>query len=181
MGKQSPLAARGRRQITAVHDRRATQLPKGAVAGVVEIDDPYERGGRISAVANLRDDPLGLMWARHQIDDAKFMAGRHWQKFYAAAEVGMLRSVDLSRERVDGGARGGEILTERRKRAMATLRRCRDVLGEEGDLLVRDVLGHGRCLTEVATGRGLGRRSLEYLGARLRECLESLAKTFGYA
>jgi hypothetical protein len=139
------------------------------------------RGGRIRAVANLRDDPLGLMWARHQIDDAKIMAGRHWQKFYAAAEVGMLRSVDLSRERVDGGARGGEVLTERRKRAMSTLRHCRYVLGEEGDLLVREVLGRGLCLSEVAASRGLARRTLEYLGPRLRECLESLAKTFGYA
>jgi hypothetical protein len=118
---------------------------------------------------------------RHQIDDAKFMAGRHWQKLHAAAETSTLRGIDFTRERVDGGGRSPEILTERRERAMATLRRCRDVLGDEGDALVREVLGYGRCLSEVAAARGLAGRALEYLGPRLRECLESLAKTFGYA
>ena len=70
---------------TAIHDRRATELPKGAIVGVVTVDDPYARGERISTVANLRDDPLGALWARHQIDDAKYVAGRHWQRLYEAA------------------------------------------------------------------------------------------------
>jgi hypothetical protein len=69
----------------AIHDRGATQLPNGAVLGVVEIDDPFVRGERISAVANLRDEPLGALWACHQIDDAKYVAGRHWQRLYEAA------------------------------------------------------------------------------------------------
>jgi hypothetical protein len=149
----------------------------------VEVEDPYERGDRIRAVANLRGDPLARMLARHQIDQAKYVAGRRWQKSYTTAEIGTLRSIDLTRDRVDGGGRGGfEILTERRKHAMSTLRHCRYVLGEEGNALVEAVLGGGQTLVEVATARGLGTpRHLEYLGARLRECLESLAKTFGYA
>jgi len=61
-----------------VHDRRATELPRGAIVGTVEVDDPYARGERISAHVSLRDDPLGALWARHQIDDAKYVAGRHW-------------------------------------------------------------------------------------------------------
>ena len=99
------------------------------------------------------------------------------------AELSTLRGADLSRERVDGGGNGAvELLTQKRINAMGQLRRCRSVLGDFGDGLVRDVLGRGLCLIEVAGSRGLGtKRGQEYLGQRLRECLESLAKTFGYA
>jgi hypothetical protein len=174
-------APQTRATTTTVHDRRATELPKGAIVASVEVDDPYARGERITAIASLRDDPLGA-WARHQIDDAKYVAGRHWQKIYEMAEIGMLRSMDPARERIDSGGNGVDALTDHRVRAMATLRNCREVLGDVGDALIRDVLGRGLCLVEVASSRGLGtRRGLEYLGQRLRECLESLAKTFGYA
>jgi hypothetical protein len=143
---------------------------------------PFARGERITALASLRDDPLGALWARHQIDDAKYVAGRHWQKIYEVAELATLRGADLSRERVDGGGNGVELLTHKRINAMGQLRRCRNVLGDFGDGLVRDVLGRGLCLIEVASNRGLStKRGQEYLGQRLRECLESLAKTFGYA
>jgi hypothetical protein len=138
--------------------------------------------GNSVAVASLRDDPLGALWARHQIDDAKYVAGRHWQKLYEAAEIGDLRGADFSRERVDGGRNGVEILTDHCTRAMATLTRCSEALGRQGDALVRDVLGRGLCLFEVAAARGLGtQRGTEYLGMRLRECLETLAHEFGYA
>jgi hypothetical protein len=77
---------------------------------------------------------------------------------------------------------GIEILTQKRVRAMAKLRHCRGVLGDVGDALVRDVLGRNLCLVDVASSRGLGtQRGIDYLGLRLRECLESLATTFGYA
>ena len=65
---------------------------------------------------------------------------------------------------------------------MAALTRCCSVLGQEGDALCRDVLGRGLCLVEAAAGRGLRtQRGLNYLGQRLRECLETLAREFGYA
>lgn len=152
-------------------------MPANAVIGVVTVDDPYARGEHVNAVVSLRDEPLGALWARRQIDDAKYVAGRHWQQLYEAAEIGNLRGMDLTRERVDSSSKGIELLTEHRTQAMATLTRCHDALG-----LVRDVLGRELCLVEVAARRGLGtRRGLEYLGRRLRECLETLAHEFGYA
>ena len=166
----------------AVHDRRATELPANAVIGVVTVDDPYARGEHVSAVVSLRDDPLGALWVRKQIDDAKYHAGRRWQRLYEASQIGDLRGMDLTRERVDSSSNGVEILTDARTQAMAKLTRCGGVLGQEGDALIRDVLGRGLCLVEVAASRGYGtRRGLEYLGQRLRECLETLAHEFGYA
>jgi hypothetical protein len=169
-------------QADVVHDRRASQLPHGAVVSVVEVDDPYARGERISAVASLGDDPLGALHVRHQIDAAKFMAGRHWQRLYEASQIGTLRGMDLTRERVDGGGGNGvELMSDHRIKAMAALTRCCGLLGQEGDALVRDVLGKGMQVTEAAAARGLGPRGLVYLGQRLRECLETLAHEFGYA
>jgi hypothetical protein len=116
----------------------------------------------------LRDDPLRALWAQQQIDNAKYVAGRHWQRIYEIAEIGM-HSLDPGRERVDGGGNGIEILTEKRVSAMASLRRCRSVLGDFGDSLVRDVLGRGLCLVEVAASRGLStQHGQDYLGLRLR-------------
>jgi hypothetical protein len=158
-------------------------LPKGAIVAPVEVEDPYARGERIHAIVSLRDDTLRMMWSRHQIDDAKFAAGRHWQTLFETAAMGDLRSIDLSLGgRIDGSGRAIEPLNDRRSRAMARLRDCREVLGAVGDSLITDMLGRGLCLVDVAAARGLSTsRGLDYLGQRLRECLESLAKTFGYA
>ena len=76
---------------------------------MVTVEDPYVRGDHIRAVVSLRDDPLGALWARHEIDHAKYVAGRHWQKLYEASQIGDLRGIDLTRERVDAGRNGTEL------------------------------------------------------------------------
>jgi hypothetical protein len=171
-----------RRGEPLIHDRQATQLPAGAKIAVVVVDDPYEAGGRISAVASLRDDPLGLLHARYQLDDAKFMAGRHWQRLYEAAEIGAIKGVDTTLEPVDGRGQHVEVLNEVRRKAIRKLARCTEVLGERGDRLLRDVLAKGMFIRECAASRGLEtKKGEEYIGQRFRECLETLAKEFGYA
>ena len=98
-----------------------------------------------------RKDPLAVLRARRQISADQYRAGRTWQKLHKQA-------------------------------ATAALARCHDALGKTGTTLLEDVLARGMSITEVAAGRGLGtRRGLEYLGQRLRECLETLAHEFGYA
>lgn len=175
--KSVPL--RTKPELTAVHDRRATQLPAGALIGIVTVDCPFERGARITAVASLRDDPLGALWARHQIDDAKYHAGRHWQRCYETVEG--LRGQDLLRTPVDGSGNGVELFSDERRAAVLKLAQCTLQLGRDGDQLVRDILGKGMFLIEAAAARGYAtRRGLEYLGVRFRECLECLAKEFGY-
>ena len=134
--------------------------------------------GNSVAVASLRDDPLSALWARHQIDDAKYVAGRHWQKLYEAAEIGDLRGVS-SRRRPQRSRDPHRSLHPSHGHADALLRGVRSA---RGDALVRDLLGRGPCLFEVAAARGLGtQRGTEYLGMRPRECLETLAHEFGYA
>ena len=120
------------------------------------------------------------MHARDQINDAQFAAARRWQRLWEMAEIGSLRGVNLSREPVDGGMIH-EPITEAGRKARQRLKKCAEALGMEGELLVRDILGKGLFIKDVAALRGLcGERELKYLGNRFRECLVSLSWEFGY-
>jgi hypothetical protein len=62
------------------------------------------------------------------------------------------------------------------------LHRVHRALGDQGYLLVRDVIGQSMSLAKAAEVRGLRTRSeREYLGRRFRECLDCLAVEFGCA
>jgi hypothetical protein len=165
-----------------LHDRRATDLPINAkVAGTVA-DDPYEPGAKITVLRSLRDDPLAAMHNAKQIDQAQFIAGRHWQRAFELTSVGGVRAVDLTRERVDGGGIPQPTLSDAQLRAFADLKRAMSALGLEGESLIKDFLGHGWCLRDIAARRGAtGERARGYIGWRLRECLDTLAVEFGYA
>ena len=165
----------------------------GPDVALVEIEDPYglrEFGGgppKISALASIRDDPLGRLHARGQIDEAKYNAGRLWQREYECSQIGQVKAIDTTKEPVDGGS-FPEPMTERQRRAMRVVSQASAVLGKDGDWLVRQVLGERRFLFDIATMRGdvdsdgePKRRAIEYYGQRLRECLETLAVFFNLA
>jgi hypothetical protein len=54
----------------------------------LEVDDPLERGAKLTATRNIRNDPLARLHTHHQIDDAQFYAGRAYQRDWEAAERG---------------------------------------------------------------------------------------------
>jgi hypothetical protein len=164
-----------------IHDRRSTEQRLNPVVAVRDVEDPYD-GSRIAVLVSLRDDPLGLLYARHHIDTAQFNAGRHWQQLYEASQIGGVRGMDTTHEPVDSSTVLQDLLAERRRRAIAKLMRVSSALGRTGDALVRDILGRGMFVNEAATARGiLTPRGIATLGSRFRECLEDLAKEFGYA
>jgi hypothetical protein len=165
-----------------LHDRRATDLPINATVTATVADDPYEWGAKITVLRSLRDDPLAAMHSARQIDQAQFVAGRHWQRAFELTSVGGVRAVDLTRERVDGGGIPQPTLSNAQLRAFADLRRAMSALGLEGESLIKDFLGRGWCLRDIAARRGVtGERARGYVGWRLRECLDTLAVEFGYA
>lgn len=160
-----------------IHDLRATDMPAGVPTAEVEIVDPYGDAG--IARVSVRDDHLALLWARKVIEPYEYEAGRRWQHAYELSQLGNLRGIDPTRERVDGGA-PPEPLTARKLSALAALRSARDALGSFGDALLTEICGHGRSLAEVAAARGLrSRADREYLGRRFRECLQTLAEHWG--
>jgi hypothetical protein len=170
------------RVVDGTHDRRATELPFNAKVGATIADDPYEAGAKVSVLRSLRDDPLAAMHNARQIDQAQFVAGRHWQRAFELAQGGGVRAVDLTRERVDGSSIPQASITDAQIRAFADLTKAMTALGLEGESLVKDFLGCGLCLSDIAARRGVtSERERGYIGWRLRECLNTLAVTFGYA
>lgn len=178
--------ARGKRHKpydpSKAHDRRATELHHTVVVDVIEVDNPLavEPGEKIAVVRNLRDDPLGRLQSRRQIDDAQFRGGRAFQYDFETAERGPC-AIDPSKEAVDGGLTP-EPITEAQRKAAIRLAGVYRKLGQDGSSLIHAVLIHGNTITGVANSRGLGgRRYEEYFGMRFRECLDTLAKFYGFA
>jgi hypothetical protein len=166
---------------SVAHDRTSQDLLRNAQVAPVEVDDPYEEGGKIVVLRSTRNDPLADMKAKGQIDDCDYVAGRHWQAAWENAAVGGVRALDPTREVVDGGQMP-ELLSDAQRRAVQDLKAARGALGRDGYALICDVLGNGLSIGEAARSRGLSSEAdRKYFGKRFRECLATLAVRFGYA
>ena len=177
--------ARGRKVITLagppVHDRRAKELTHQDVAAE-EVDDPYEQGATILVLRNLRDDPIAAMRNKGYVDECQYMAARHWQKAYELAEIGGAKAIDYSRAKVDGGGIPQATVSDVQARAFADLTKARTALGEYGSSVVHDVLAGHMTIQACAERRMMVREiEINYVGRRFRECLDTMAKIFGYA
>ena len=107
------------------------------------VADPYSTtGGKIAVTASLRDDPLGKLYARRQIDDAQYRVGLMLTEFFELAEIGSVQAVDPAKEPVDGRGAYVEPISDRQRRAVRQLMRvCQvSVLGQVGYDLCRVVL-----------------------------------------
>lgn len=165
--------------LKTVHDRRTTDLLRNAQVAPIEVDDPLEIGGKLIVMRSTRDDPLADHHARGHIDEAQYQGGRAFQDDFQAAERGP-KAFEM-REWVDGGA-APEPLTERQRRAGRQLAVVYRELGADGSALAHDVLVHGRTMKQVSAARGLGGKTWEeYFGRRFRECLDCLARVYGFA
>jgi hypothetical protein len=163
---------------------RQARRPDGSIAeGQPEWVAPPR--SRVSAVARLKEDPLGRMHARHQLGEAQYLSGREYQLLHDSTQVGLVRSVDLSKTKVSGG-RHFDPLTDRRRNASRKLRFADEAIhdrhGTEGLALVRDVLCERRTVEQSARLRGTdSERDSRWFGILLRKCLAVLAVEFGFA
>lgn len=163
-----------------IHDRKATDVPLNAMLVAEIADDPYERGAKITVVRQLRDDPLGRLHARNQIDDCQFYAGRRMQQIFERALIGV-GAIDPTKEPVDGG-KFPEPVGEDQRRAMLELKVIWPKLGIMGGALIRDVLFDRMRIYAVAERRCMtSQRDLDYLARSLRENLDVLAVHFNLA
>lgn len=163
-----------------IHDRRSTDLLRNADVGAIEVEDPYEDGGKIVTLRNLRDDPLARLHHRKHIDEAQYQAGREFQRDWERAERGP-RAIDPSKEAVDGGLMPDPI-DEGQTKALVRLNSVLRTLGVDGSALIHDVLVYGRTMEQIARARDLaGQKWTEYFGKRFRECLDCMAVCYGLA
>jgi hypothetical protein len=162
------------------HDRRSTDLLRNAMVSPIEVDDPLEMGSKLIVMRSIRNDPLAGLHARQFIDDAQFWGGRSFQKDFEAAERGP-RAIDPSKEFVDGGLLP-EPITESQQKAAHKLGEIYRALGLNGSTLTENVLIHGLTIEQVCVARGASSElEKKYLGRRFRECLDCLAKIYGFA
>jgi hypothetical protein len=165
-----------------VHDRRSRDLLRNAEVAAIEVDDPLglEPGDRIVTLRSIRNDPLGRLHSRRQIDEAQYQGGRAFQDDWEKAERGP-QAVDPGREYVDGGQMR-EPITERQRKAVLRLNRVERELGADGSALVHEVLILGMTMDQVGQRRGLrSQRWSDYFARRLQECLDRLALIYGFA
>ncbi len=148
----------------------------------IEIDDPYALDPGVKAVAmrSTKDDPLGKLHSRRQIDDAQYHAGREFQNDFEIAERGPC-AIDPGKEAVDGG-RMPEPITERQQQAVERLNGAQRRLGADGSALIHAILIRRQTCAQVAQSRALTGEGWEkYFGKRFRECLDCLALFYGFA
>jgi hypothetical protein len=140
---------------------------------------------RVRAIVRLKEDPLGKLNARRQIDRPQFLGGREYQALFDKTQIGLVRSVDLSKTKVSGTQRF-DPLTDERQRAGRKLHHADDAVmtrhGTEGLSLVRDVLCERRSVEHAGRLRGAqSDRDARWFGVLFRKCLTVLAVQFGFA
>jgi hypothetical protein len=171
---------RRKREIGPEIDRRAERPFNGDTATRL-VADPYSTtGGKIAVTASLRDDALGALHARRQIDDSQYRAGRMLQEWFELAEIGSIQAIDPGKEAVDGRGQYVEAITDKQIHAMRQLAHARTVLGTVGYDLCRSVIAEGATMERIAARAGAdSKHAREWWGKRFRECLQTLAVALG--
>jgi hypothetical protein len=155
----------------------------GADTAEIDVDDPHatRTGQKIRVLRALRSDPLARLHSHKQIDEAQYRAGRAYQRDVETAER-FVRSLDLTRERVDGGA-PAEPLTDAQVRARRRLSELERVLGRTMHRVTHAVLVDGMSMESVAQRlfNREGEVSAKYYGRLFRDALDVLAGEYGLA
>lgn len=163
-----------------IHDRRSNDTLAAGQYAAIEVDDPLEPGEKLTVLRQLRGDPLGRLHAHRQIDEAQYQGGRAFQHDFETAERGP-KAIDPTKEAVDGG-QFPEPLTDQQRDATKRIIRVRRALGSDGSAIIQEVLINRKYIREVSEGRGLtGEHWEKYFGMRFRECLDCLARIYGFA
>ena len=164
------------------HNLDASNLPFNAETATDVVDNPYKLGEKIPVTRSVRDDPLAGLFSRQQIDQAQYAAGRKWQGYYEIAGAGTVLAIDPLKEPVDGGGAMRSSFTDRQLDAFDHLEQAKQTIGLDGHMIVVDVLGKGFEIKEIARRRGFfSEFAARAIGIRFRDCLEKLARQWGFA
>jgi hypothetical protein len=143
---------------------------------------------KLTVVTALRDDPLGRMFARRQIDRAQFEAGREFQGLVDPVETRRLRSLDLTKPTIDKihGSRCAEPLSDRQRRLAVQLHKVSLIVAERfgsaGLSVTRAVLADRRSVEQAARLHGAeSARDISSVSWLFRRCLNLLANKLGFA
>jgi hypothetical protein len=135
----------------------------------------------IIVAQSIRGDPLGQMYARHQIEPVRYFAGRGYQELHEFARTGHMGTFDPTRTRCDSG-RFPDIITDRQRLAARRLRTIDraviEYLGTVGLFIARCVLIERRSLREAGERLAADKTTRAYL---FKSSLSAMAVKLGLA
>lgn len=164
---------------TKVHDRQSRDLPINAIVTSIVVDDPYEQGAKITALRSLRDDVLGHLLARSEIDQAQFEAGRCYERYAEQSQIGSVKAMDPTKEPVDGGGGIVEPISDRQIAAVRELAEAARVLGRRGEIIVRAILVDRKKFRDIARSSREG--DVAHVRLSFKDGLEELAILWNFA
>lgn len=162
-----------------IHDRRSDDLPINARVAETIVDDPYGHGEKIQVIRSVRDDVLGHLHARKEIDEAQFQAGRRYERLAEQSQIGSVKAMDPTKEPVDGGGAVVEPISDRQIAAVRELSEAGQVLGRRNDALVRQILIDRLKFKAVAPS--IERNDVAHARRVFFECLDDLAILWNFA
>lgn len=151
------------------------------------VDNPYfgpaspAEHKQIGVIRTLRNDPIGQMFVRRQLDAHQHAAARRWQSLRETAGPRLPSSGDLQ-EPVDGGGRRPDGVTDRQMAARRMLIQCERMLGPRQHLLLTLILADGHSLlgaTQALYPDDLTPPRRRFVGTWFREILSLLAREMG--
>lgn len=147
------------------------------------IDDPFERGAKITAIVNLRESPVELLRSRGVIDESQYIAACWFRDRYERSSIGALQSVDHTKVRVDGGYMTSGV-SDVQQKAMREIGLVFKFCGKRSYELLVNVVGLRTPIAHEATTRARARGCSEgnarsYIIGRLGEALDDLCDHLG--
>jgi hypothetical protein len=196
-----------------LHQYREADVPRSARIAAVQIEDPYGVPAdenaklligkhtdkpsevvrnwqappqpKITVIQSLRNDTLAHMFARRQIDQASYKAGRAYQALREVASISPMQSKEIGMP-FTPGSRDFADEHSRKARAMRMVTRLEiglaRVHGGEGVRLIRAVLIDAMSIEQAAGvfAPVKSSRWMRFYGQKFRLCLDELAKLCGY-
>ena len=162
-----------------IHDRMSEDLPINAKIAEAIIPDPYSSTGeKLRVIRSVRDDVLGHLHARKEIDDAQLEAGRKYERYAEQSQIGSVKAMDPTKEPVDGGGGIRDAITDRQIAAVRELSEADRVLGRRPAMVMRAVLVDKKRFREIA---GAKEGDIAHVRLTFKEGLEELAVFWCFA
>ncbi len=147
--------------------------------------DPSKLKERVK-ITHLREDPIGQMAKRKQIEPLHLEAARRWQALHDNAQIGGARGIDPTNFKVDGGGQIREPVSDMQRAAIVRLHHINVRLGDLGAMIVQRVLGDRMTVAQLAAIMGVAPRSAreaqtqrEHIGWLLRMHLDKMVEVMG--
>ena len=158
------------------YDRRATDILEKAQVIAVEIACPINPQDNIVVLKSVRDDYLLKVHSKDEIDDNGLRVGRDLQWAYENLEMGTIKAIDTTRDRVDGGALYDPLVDDRRGKALKHIEWATKVIGRAHEPIMRDFLAFGLWPGQVARKRGYDTDQMaNHFSWLFKQCLVQLA------